>query len=69
MAAIFTSMLVALATLRLGRRRVAAGAVAVSFVLAIHLFLWEIWSPGTGFRMPWIRTDGGGAVGGVADAG
>ena len=37
--------------------------------LAVHLFLWEIWSPETGFRMPWIQTDGGRSIGGAPDVG
>jgi hypothetical protein len=32
-------------------------AAGLSLFLAIWLFLWEIWSPETGFRMPWIQTE------------
>jgi hypothetical protein len=69
MVAIFTAMFGALAALVLGWRRVAAGAAVVSLALAVHLFLWEIWSPETGFRMPWIQTDGGRSIGGAPDVG
>jgi len=39
-----------------GTRPLAIVFVTVALVLAAHLFLWEIYSPEYGFRMPWIRT-------------
>jgi hypothetical protein len=27
-------------------------------LLAVGLFLWEIYDPSYGFRMPWIQTEG-----------
>lgn len=56
MVAIFLAMFVALALAFLGHAVLARIAAGVAFVLAVHLFLWEIWSPATGFRMPWIDT-------------
>ena len=56
MAVIFALMSAALLTGWFGRRQVAILLVAVAFLLAVHLFLWEIYSPEYGFRMPWIDT-------------
>lgn len=33
----------------------AIGLLALAFVLAAALFLWEIYSPQYGFAMPWIQ--------------
>ena len=60
MVAVFATMSLALTAGCAGRRSVAvAAAVAVAVAclgLAVWLFLWEIYSPATGFRMPWIQT-------------
>jgi len=56
MAVIFATLSAALVTGWLGRRVLAIGLVAVTLVLAIHLFLWEVHSPVYGYRLPWIRT-------------
>ena len=56
MAVIFATMSAALATGWFGRRSLAILLVALALLLAVHLFLWEIYSPQYGFRMPWIRT-------------
>jgi hypothetical protein len=40
-----------------GRWRLAVSSLAVSLVLTIWLFLFEIYSPTTGFEMPWIKVD------------
>jgi hypothetical protein len=61
MALAFAAMTLALGALLAGRRRLAAAALALGFVLAIGLFLWEIWSPETGFRMPWLQVRSGAA--------
>ena len=53
---IFATLLLALLLGWLGRDRYALGAIAATFVLAIWLFLFEIYSPEYGFRMPWIST-------------
>lgn len=56
MAAIFATLFAALAFGWFGRRSVAMVCLAVCFVLAVYLFQWEIYSPETGFRMPWLKT-------------
>ena len=56
MALIFATLSGALVSGWLGRRRLAILLVTLTLLLAIHLFLWEIYSPEYGFRMPWIRT-------------
>ncbi len=55
MVLIFASMLAALILSATGRRRLALASVAVCLALAVHLFLFEIYSPDYGFGMPWIR--------------
>lgn len=68
MLTIFLILFLALALGGAGRRPWALAALALCFVLSVHLFLWEIWSPETGFRMPWIdtRLDTGSAARGQA---
>ena len=56
MAVIFGLISGALVTSWFGRRPLAIALVVVALVLAVHLFLWEIYSPEYGFRMPWIQT-------------
>lgn len=56
MAAVFAAMLLALVAGWLGSRRAAIALVVLALVLAIKLFLFEIYSPEYGFRMPWIKT-------------
>jgi hypothetical protein len=56
MAVVFATMSAALVTGWFGRRPVAILLVALALLLAIHLFLWEVYSPQFGFRMPWIQT-------------
>ena len=56
MVAIFAALLVAFAAGWYGRERLAALCVVATFVLAFGLFLYEIYSPEYGFRMPWIQT-------------
>jgi hypothetical protein len=56
MALIFATISLALVVGWFGRRSFAIVLVAVSLLLAVHLFLWEIHSPEYGFRMPWIQT-------------
>lgn len=56
MAAAFAALFLALVTGWLGRRSIAVACLFVCFVLAIWLFLFEIYSPETGFRMPWLQT-------------
>lgn len=56
MAVIFATLTAALGFGWFGSRRIALILVAITLLLAIHLFLWEIYSPEYGFRMPWIQT-------------
>ena len=56
MAVIFATLSAALITGWFGRRSIAILLAAIVLVLAVHLFLWEVYSPEYGFRMPWIRT-------------
>jgi hypothetical protein len=56
MAVIFATLSSALITGWFGKRSLAIVLVAIALVLAVHLFLWEIYSPEYGVRMPWIRT-------------
>jgi len=55
MAAIFATLFAAFALGWFGQRRCALICLAVCFVLAVYLFQWEIYSPETGFRMPWLK--------------
>jgi hypothetical protein len=56
MVLIFLTMLAALALAWLHRPIASRLAAAACLVVATWLFLWEIYSPETGFRMPWIDT-------------
>lgn len=57
MAAIFATMFAALLLAWLGRKPLAVASLALCLVLSVWLFLFEIYSPEYGFRMPWIKTD------------
>lgn len=57
MVAVFTAMSLAMIAVWAGPRRVAIALFAVSLGLGFALFLYEIYSPEYGFRMPWIQTD------------
>jgi hypothetical protein len=54
MAAIYATMLAALGCGWFGRQALALAFLLLCLVLAVWLFLWEVWSPEYGFRMPWI---------------
>ena len=56
MAAIYAVLTAGLAAAWFGSRRAALVLISITLLLAIHLFLWEIYSPDYGFRMPWIET-------------
>jgi predicted MFS family arabinose efflux permease len=56
MAAVFATMLAALLAGWYGWKRASVALVVLCLVLAVKLFLFEIYSPETGFRMPWIQT-------------
>jgi hypothetical protein len=57
MAEIWASLLIAFVLDVAGLRRVAVCFLLVSLALCIWLFLWEIYSPEYGFRMPWLRVE------------
>ena len=56
MVAVFASMLVALLTARCGPAWPAVLSLLACLGLSVGLFLFEIYSPDYGFRMPWIQT-------------
>ncbi len=49
---IFAALLLALIAAWLGRQAVAVACLIVCLVLSIGLFLFEVYSPDYGFRMP-----------------
>ena len=57
MVAVFATMALALVLGWFGRRSLAVALFAACIGLTIGLFLFEIYSPEYGFRMPWIQTD------------
>lgn len=57
MAAVFATLFLALVLGWLGRRTLAITSLAACLILSVWLFLFEIYSPEYGFRMPWIKTD------------
>jgi len=57
MVAVFASMSLALVCAWFGWRGLSIASFAASLLLATGLFLYEIYSPEYGFRMPWIQTD------------
>jgi hypothetical protein len=56
MAAVFAAMVLALLSGWLNRPRLAVTCLLVCLILAVWQFLFEIYDPKTGFRMPWIQT-------------
>ena len=57
MTAVFTTMLLALVFGFRRMHKLALICVAISLVISIGLFLYEVYSPEYGFRMPWIQTE------------
>jgi hypothetical protein len=57
MVAVFAMLLAAFVSSWSGRGRLAAMLFVSSLALAVGLFLYEIYSPEYGFRMPWIQTE------------
>ena len=57
MVVVFATMSLALVFGWLGRRWLGIALFAGSLLFSIGLFLFEIYSPEYGFRMPWIQTD------------
>ena len=56
MVPIFAALLLALLAAWLGRQAIAIACLIVCLLLSIGLFLFEVYSPDYGFRMPWIQT-------------
>jgi hypothetical protein len=56
MVAVFATMLLALVLGWFGQERAAVACLVICLGLSIGLFLYEIYSPEYGFRMPWIQT-------------
>ena len=57
MAGIFAILLIAFLLDFSGMRRLAVSCLFLSLTLCVGLFLWEIYSPDYGFRMPWLQVD------------
>jgi len=56
MVPIFATLLLALAAAWMGRQAIAIACLIACLLLSIGLFLFEVYSPDYGFRMPWIQT-------------
>jgi hypothetical protein len=54
---IFATLLIALILDRAGFRRGAVSCLLLCLILSVGLFLWEVYSPEYGFRMPWLRVE------------
>jgi hypothetical protein len=57
MFAIFAGVLIALILDHVGWRGPALACLTAALALSIYLFLWEIYSPDYGFRMPWLEVE------------
>jgi hypothetical protein len=55
MVLVFAALLAAFVFGWLEKRTAAIALLAPAFVLAVGLFLWEVYSPQYGFDMPWIE--------------
>ena len=55
MLAVFATMSLALLAEQYGPRWLAVLSMLVCLALSIGLFLFEIYSPEVGFRMPWLQ--------------
>lgn len=55
MAAVFASLGLSFALELAGRPRTALACLMLCLGLAVWLFLFEIYSPEYGFRMPWLQ--------------
>ena len=56
-AAIYATLLIAFILDFLGHQRFSVCCLFISLVLCISIFLWEIYSPVYGFRMPWLQVE------------
>ena len=57
MVVVFAAMLLAFVFGWFGPRWMAVTMLAACFILSVYLFLFEVYSPEYGFRMPWIQTE------------
>lgn len=57
MAAVFASLVAAFVLDLIGWQRLAVGSLLLSLALGVWLFLWEVYSPDYGFRMPWLQVE------------
>ncbi|MGJ3448464.1 hypothetical protein [Enterobacter sp. PTB] len=52
---VFTVMALSLLFAYFGRKMVATLLIIICLALSVKQFLWDIYSPEDGFRMPWIQ--------------
>jgi Mn2+/Fe2+ NRAMP family transporter len=57
MASVYATLLIAFILDLSGLRRWAVTCLFLSLALCVWLFLWKIYSPDYGFRMPWLQVD------------
>ncbi len=57
MAAVFATMLLSVAIGWFGHRILALTCFGICLVLSLGLFLFEVYSPDYGFRMPWLQVE------------
>jgi hypothetical protein len=57
MTAVYASLLIAFILELLAHKRLAVSCLFVSLALCVWLFLWEIYNPDYGFRMPWLQVE------------
>jgi len=53
---VFATLALSLIFAWFGRQSIAIFLVIVCLALGVKQFLWEIYSPEYGFRMPWLQT-------------
>lgn len=56
MLVVFTALALSLIFAWFGRQSIAIFLVIVCLALGVKQFLWEVYSPEYGFRMPWLQT-------------
>jgi hypothetical protein len=57
MAAVFATMLLSVAIGWFGHRTLALACFGICLALSLGLFLYEVYSPDYGFRMPWLQVE------------
>jgi hypothetical protein len=55
MTAVYATLLLAFILDLTGLRRIAVSCLFLSLALCVGLFLWEVYSPYYGFRLPWLQ--------------